>query len=35
MSDFHGNAKPLIALGTGLEGNLAIPITVLQEMRNI
>ena len=33
-SDFHGNAKPLIALGTGLQGNLAIPLTVLREMRN-
>ena len=34
-SDFHGAAKPGIALGTGLRGNLHLPHTILQELRRI
>jgi predicted metal-dependent phosphoesterase TrpH len=32
-SDFHGDVKPQISLGTGNHGNLNIPITVLNELR--
>ncbi len=32
-SDFHGENKPVIALGTGRDGNLALPYSVLQKMR--
>jgi 3',5'-nucleoside bisphosphate phosphatase len=32
-SDFHGDVKPEISLGTGYHGNLNIPITVLQDLR--
>ena len=32
-SDFHGDIKPQILLGTGFRGNLNIPITVLNDMR--
>lgn len=32
-SDFHGDAKPQIALGTGLNGNLNIPRAVLEKLR--
>ena len=32
-SDFHGDAKPLVALGTGVSGSLNIPRSVLQELR--
>ncbi len=32
-SDFHGDVKPEISLGTGYHGNLNIPISVLQDLR--
>ncbi len=32
-SDFHGDAKPDIDLGTGRNGNLEIPKSVLEELR--
>ena len=34
-SDFHGEAKPQISLGTGYDGNLNIPRSVLENLRNI
>ncbi|MCU1274814.1 MAG: hypothetical protein JWO48_2245 [Bryobacterales bacterium] len=33
-SDFHGDNKPAIQLGTGRDGNLNLPYTQLQNMRN-
>ncbi len=33
-SDFHGDAKPAVKLGTGVGGNLAIPREVLDRMRD-
>ncbi len=33
-SDFHGDAKPRIRLGKGINGNLAVPRRVLDELRN-
>jgi 3',5'-nucleoside bisphosphate phosphatase len=32
-SDFHGDAKPNIALGRGLNGNLKIPRSILDDLR--
>ena len=32
-SDFHGANKPQISLGTGLRGNLNIPLAVLNDLR--
>jgi hypothetical protein len=32
-SDFHGDAKPQVALGTGRNGNLDIPKSVLDTLR--
>jgi predicted metal-dependent phosphoesterase TrpH len=32
-SDFHGDAKPGIALGTGVSGGLNIPRSILEELR--
>jgi hypothetical protein len=32
-SDFHGDVKPQISLGTGYHGNLNIPMTVLNDLR--
>lgn len=32
-SDFHGDVKPQISLGTGYKGNLNIPMTVLNDLR--
>ena len=32
-SDFHGEAKPSIALGTGFQGNLNVPCSVLEKLR--
>jgi 3',5'-nucleoside bisphosphate phosphatase len=32
-SDFHGDIKPQISLGTGYHGNLNIPMTVLKDLR--
>ncbi len=32
-SDFHGNAKPNIRLGTGLNGNLRVPLAFLDGIR--
>lgn len=34
-SDFHGDIKPQISLGTGLNGNLNIPRSVLDNLRAI
>jgi 3',5'-nucleoside bisphosphate phosphatase len=34
-SDFHGDAKPGIHLGTGVNGNLAIPRRILDELRRV
>ena len=34
-SDFHGAAKPAIALGTGLHGNLRVPAEFLQRLREV
>ncbi len=34
-SDFHGDAKPGVRLGTGSNGNLAIPREVLDRMREL
>jgi len=34
-SDFHGAAKPGIALGTGIDGNLNIPNSILDDLRAI
>jgi 3',5'-nucleoside bisphosphate phosphatase len=33
-SDFHGDVKPDVALGTGRNGNLDIPRSVLEELRS-
>jgi predicted metal-dependent phosphoesterase TrpH len=32
-SDFHGAIKPKVALGTGIDGNLHVPLAVLNELR--
>jgi predicted metal-dependent phosphoesterase TrpH len=34
-SDFHGENKPLIALGTGLRGNVRVPKAVLDRLREV
>ncbi len=34
-SDFHGAAKPSIALGTGLHGNLRVPAEFLHRLREV
>ncbi|MGP0074007.1 MAG: PHP domain-containing protein [Bryobacteraceae bacterium] len=34
-SDFHGEAKPQISLGTGYNGNLDIPKSVLENLRAV
>lgn len=34
-SDFHGKAKPDIALGTGLRGNLRVPLEFLERLREL
>jgi predicted metal-dependent phosphoesterase TrpH len=34
-SDFHGAAKPGIALGTGIEGNLHVPSSILDDLRQL
>ena len=33
-SDFHGDLKPRIRLGTGMDGNLHVPKSVLDRLRN-
>jgi len=33
-SDFHGSSKPGVKIGTGKNGNVSIPISVLYELRN-
>ena len=33
-SDFHGDAKPDVELGRGRRGNLDIPKSVLEQLRN-
>jgi hypothetical protein len=32
-SDFHGSPKPAIALGTGLRGNIRVPVEFLERLR--
>lgn len=32
-SDFHGAAKPTVALGTGIGGNVAVPMELLEALR--
>jgi hypothetical protein len=32
-SDFHGAAKPGVALGTGVQGNVNVPKLVLDQLR--
>lgn len=32
-TDFHGGTKPAIALGTGIDGNVAVPRAVLDRLR--
>jgi len=32
-TDFHGGAKPTVALGTGIDGNVAVPRSVLENLR--
>jgi predicted metal-dependent phosphoesterase TrpH len=32
-SDFHGSAKPSVQLGTGVNGNLSVPRSVLENLR--
>jgi predicted metal-dependent phosphoesterase TrpH len=32
-SDFHGDAKPRVALGTGVDGNVNVPKWVLEKLR--
>jgi len=34
-SDFHGAAKPRIALGTGIDGNLHVPGSILTDLRRL
>lgn len=34
-SDFHGSAKPRVSLGTGIEGNVSVPKSVLDELRRV
>jgi predicted metal-dependent phosphoesterase TrpH len=34
-SDFHGGAKPGIALGTGIDGNLHVPSSILDDLRQL
>ena len=32
-SDFHGAAKPTVELGTGIGGNVAVPMELLEALR--
>jgi hypothetical protein len=32
-SDFHGDGKPAVRLGTGVNGNVCVPRRVLDELR--
>ena len=32
-SDFHGDLKPGVRLGTGCDGNLSVPLAVLEELK--
>lgn len=32
-SDFHGAAKPTVKLGTGIDGNVAVPMELLEALR--
>jgi predicted metal-dependent phosphoesterase TrpH len=34
-SDFHGGVKPNVALGTGKNGNVKVPLSVLENLRRI
>src|SRR5260370_4151262 len=32
-SDFHGDAKPRVSLGTGVDGNVNVPKSILEKLR--
>jgi len=34
-SDFHGDAKPRISLGTGVDGNVSVPKSILEKLRQV
>jgi hypothetical protein len=34
-SDFHGDAKPRVSLGTGVDGNVEVPKSILEKLRQI
>lgn len=34
-SDFHGRAKPNVALGTGVDGNVRVPLAFLERLRTV
>jgi hypothetical protein len=34
-SDFHGGNKPSISLGTGYRNNLAVPYSVIENLRSL
>jgi predicted metal-dependent phosphoesterase TrpH len=34
-SDFHGDAKPKVALGTGVNGNVSVPKAILEKLRRV
>ena len=34
-SDFHGEAKPTVELGTGIDGNVAVPMEILDALRRV
>jgi predicted metal-dependent phosphoesterase TrpH len=34
-SDFHGDAKPRVALGTGVGGNVNVPKSILEKLRKL
>ncbi len=34
-SDFHGDAKPRISLGTGVDGNVNVPKSILEKLRQV
>jgi len=34
-SDFHGDAKPRISLGTGVDGNINVPKSILEKLRQV
>ncbi len=34
-SDFHGSAKPRVSLGSGIEGNVRVPMSILDDLRRV